>query len=175
MRPAVLLTSAFAVACTPTVGSGTIDAPGGGNGSGSNSGGAVTLELTGTGTFGIFGSGSNNNNGPYACSTDLTVTGTFVSAGPVALNGGCQPDGTWTVTAALGSGSNACGTPPFANPYTYTVASAAPPSHGTVITYMGSDQAEDFKISGASDTCMGSFTHDNGSDEIILNPVTPMF
>ncbi len=99
------------VACTPSPGSSssTVDAPRG-DGSGSNSVGAVTLDLSGSGEYDVFAT-SGPGSGQIDCTAAIVVTGTFVSSGPVVLDGGCQPEGTWTVTAALAGSNNGCGTP----------------------------------------------------------------
>jgi hypothetical protein len=56
--------------------------------------------LSGTGEYDQF-----SGSGVISCTTDLVVTGTFLAAAGSGSGSatGCQPAGTWTITAAVGS------------------------------------------------------------------------
>jgi hypothetical protein len=91
------------------------------------------------------------------CTAQLAVTGTFTAAAALDPAGGCQPQGTWAVTATV-SDKGTCTTVPLKSGYSYTLSGTG---RDTKITYT-KDNGEEFQgtvIASGSGGCEGSFEH----------------
>jgi hypothetical protein len=91
------------------------------------------------------------------CTAQITVSGTFTA--PAALNplGGCQPQGTWAVTATV-SDKGTCATVAVKTSYSYTLSGTG---RNTKIAYAKAN-GEEFQGNVAatgSGGCEGSFEH----------------
>ena len=90
------------------------------------------------------------------CTAELTLAGTFTT--PVALDPtmGCQPSGTWNVTATVTT-MGSCSAVPVKSSYVYNVAGMG---HGSTISYMGSGDETQLQISASGDgDCTAFFEH----------------
>jgi len=105
------------------------------------------------------------------CTAQLTLTGTFTA--PVALDPalGCQPQGTWEITATV-SDKGACTNVPLKTSYSYSLSGTG---RDTKITYMKAN-GEEFQgtvQATGGGTCEGGFEHivpDGGSfDQLNLH------
>jgi len=110
------------------------------------------------------------------CTAQLTLTGTFTTSA-TALDpvGGCQPQGTWAVTATV-SDKGTCADVPLKDGYSYTLTGTG---RDTKIAYT-KDSGEEF-VGAVSATgsggCEGSFDHvqpaGGNFDQVQLHPVLP--
>lgn len=91
------------------------------------------------------------------CTAQIALTGTFTAAADLDPLGGCQPQGTWQVTATV-SDKGTCSTVPLKSDYSYTLSGAG---RDTKITYSKAS-GEEFQghvIATGSGGCEGSFEH----------------
>jgi hypothetical protein len=109
------------------------------------------------------------------CTALITLTGTFTAAAALDPAGGCQPAGTWAVTAAVTDMGNCTGVK-VKDAYSYTLTGAG---HDTKVDY---DKQPDEEFLGnvtanGNGNCSGFFEHilaDGSSfDQIVLHPVLP--
>jgi hypothetical protein len=91
------------------------------------------------------------------CTAQIAVSGTFTAAAALDPARGCQPQGTWAVTATV-SDKGTCTTVPLKSGYSYTLSGAG---RDTKITYTKAN-GEEFQgaVTGSgSGGCEGSFEH----------------
>jgi hypothetical protein len=110
------------------------------------------------------------------CTAQLTVTGTFTAAAPLDPLLGCQPQGTWEMTATV-SDAGACATVPLKTSYSYTLTGTG---RDTKIAYVMKGNGEEFQgnvVATGSGGCEGGFEHilADGSnfDELNLHAFLP--
>jgi hypothetical protein len=109
------------------------------------------------------------------CTAQLTVTGTFTAAVTLDPLGGCQPQGTWVVTATV-SDQGTCSDVPLKTEYSYTLTGTG---RDTKITYAKASNEEFVAAVSASGSggCEGSFQHvlpDSGKfDQVQLHGFLP--
>ena len=118
-------------------------------------------------------------DGPEAtalCTAQLTLTGTFTAAAPLDPALGCQPQGTWEVTATV-SDQGACTTVPLQTSYSYALTGTG---RDTRIAYAMKGTSEEFQanvVATGSGGCEGGFEHilpDGGNfDELNLHAFLP--
>jgi hypothetical protein len=91
------------------------------------------------------------------CTAQLTVTGTFTAAATLDPLGGCQPQGTWAVTATV-SDKGTCANVPLKPDYSYTMSGTG---RDAKITYSKASNEEFVGAVTASGSggCEGSFEH----------------
>jgi len=135
----------------------------------------------GSGDDGGGGSGSmtippDSMESAITCTAQLSVTGTFTASGAIDPTAGCQPQGTWQVTATVTS-MGTCATVPLKPSYSYTLSGVG---RATTISYANKPSAEDFhgNIESSGDgACSGFFEHidPDGSnfDQLQLRPGLP--
>jgi hypothetical protein len=122
------------------------------------------------------GSGSGSEEPKAACTAQLTLTGTFTA--PAALDplGGCQPQGTWVVTAAVAD-KGSCANVPLKASYNYTLTGVGRETQLSYTTGTGEEFTGSVNASG-SGGCEGSFEHitaDTGKfDAVLLKPLLPV-
>jgi hypothetical protein len=109
------------------------------------------------------------------CTAQLTVTGTFTAAAILDPLGGCQPQGTWALTATV-SDKGTCANVPLKAGYSYALSGSG---RDTKITYTKAGN-EDFVgavSASGSGGCEGSFDHvlpDSGNfDQLQLHAFVP--
>jgi hypothetical protein len=109
------------------------------------------------------------------CTAQITLTGTFTAAAMLDPAGGCQPTGTWAVTATVSDMGN-CTSVKVKDAYTYTLTGSG---HDTKVDY---DKQPDEEFLGTvtangNGNCSGAFEHilaDGSSfDQIVLHPILP--
>jgi hypothetical protein len=91
------------------------------------------------------------------CTAQIAVSGTFTAAAALDPAGGCQPQGTWAVTATVSDKGN-CATVPLKTEYSYTLTGTG---RNTKIAYTKTN-GEEFQgaVAGSgSGGCEGSFEH----------------
>jgi hypothetical protein len=109
------------------------------------------------------------------CTAQLTVTGTFTAAATLDPLGGCQPQGTWVVTATV-SDKGTCANVPLKTEYSYTMSCTG---RDAKITYTKANNEEFVGAVSASGSggCEGSFEHvqpDSGNfDQVQLHGFLP--
>jgi hypothetical protein len=109
------------------------------------------------------------------CTAQLTVTGTFTAAATLDPLGGCQPQGTWAVTATV-SDQGTCANVPLKPDYSYTMSGTG---RDAKITYSKGSNEEFVGAVSASGSggCEGSFDHvqpDSGNfDRVQLHGFLP--
>lgn len=109
------------------------------------------------------------------CTAQLTVTGTFTAAATLDPAGGCQPQGTWAVTATV-SDMGTCANVPLKPDYSYTMTGTG---RDAKIAYSKASNEEFVGAVSASGSggCAGSFDHvqpDSGSfDQVQLHGFLP--
>jgi hypothetical protein len=120
------------------------------------------------------GPGSNTDPTP-TCTAQLTLSGTFTAPAALDPAGGCQPAGTWVVTATVAD-KGMCANVPLKTNYTYTLTGTG---RGTQLMYSTSAGEEFTGAVNASGSggCEGAFDHviADGSnfDELNLHPLLP--
>jgi hypothetical protein len=146
--------------------------------------------LLALGVFGLVGCGGGISGGggsdgqlpPQDATEELTLctavvmlSGTFTAVAALDPAGGCQPQGTWAVTATV-SDKGTCSTVPLKASYSYTLSGTG---RNTMITYSKAT-GEEFQgtvESSGSGGCEGSFEHiqPDGSnfDQLSLHPLLP--
>ena len=109
------------------------------------------------------------------CTATLALTGTFTAAATLDPAGGCQPQGTWAVTATV-SDQGTCSNVPLKTSYSYALSGTG---RDTKITYTKAN-GEEFQgavSASGSGGCEGSFEHvqPDGSnfDQLQLHPFLP--
>jgi hypothetical protein len=109
------------------------------------------------------------------CTAKLTVTGTFTAAGTLDPLGGCQPQGTWAVTATV-SDKGTCANVPLKPDYSYTMSGTG---RDAKITYSKASNEEfvGAVTANGGGGCEGSFLHvqpDSGNfDQVQLHGFLP--
>lgn len=109
------------------------------------------------------------------CTAKLTVTGTFTAVAELDPLGGCQPQGTWAVTATV-SDKGTCANVPLKPDYSYTMSGTG---RDAKITYSKASNEEFVGAVTASGSggCEGSFEHvqpDSGNfDQVTLHGFLP--
>jgi len=91
------------------------------------------------------------------CTAQLTLSGTFTAAAALDPALGCQPQGTWEVTATV-SDKGTCADVPLKTSYSYSLAGTG---RDTKITYTKAN-GEEFQgtvQATGSGTCEGGFEH----------------
>ena len=108
------------------------------------------------------------------CTAQVALTGTFTAPAALDPTGGCQPDGTWMMTATV-TDPGTCANVPLKASYSYTVTGVG---RNSKVAY--SDGGGEFlgAISASGDgVCTGSFEHiqPDGSnfDQLTLRPTVP--
>jgi len=93
------------------------------------------------------------------CSSDLTISGTFVSetVPPPTADLGCVPQGVWTVEVTVGA-INDCGEAPVSDTYVYTISGEGSTQ---VIAFTGAsgEELNSGVHAGGNGQCEGSFEH----------------
>jgi len=145
----------------------------GGCGVGGGDGGQTTPDAGGGSGS---GSGPGSDDTPKAdCSAELTVTGTFTAAAALDPLGGCQPAGTWELTAAVSSQGN-CASVPVKVSYTYTLTGVGRDTQLTYSTSSGEEFHGAVNATG-SGGCQGSFEHITAETgkfgQLLLKPLLP--
>jgi len=120
------------------------------------------------------GSDTGSSGASITCTAQIALTGTFTA--PVALDptGGCQPDGTWMMTATV-TDAGTCANVPLKASYSYTVTGVG---RNTKVAYAdtGGEFQGVFEASGDG-LCIGSLEHilADGSnfDQVTLHPSIP--
>lgn len=142
----------------------------GGCGVGGGGGGQPPVDSNSTGS----GSDSGSTGASITCTAQVALTGTFTAPAALDPTGGCQPDGTWMMTATV-SDPGTCANVPLKASYNYTVTGVG---RNTKIAY--SDGPGEFlgAIEATGDAaCVGSFEHilpDAGNfDQLTLHPSVP--
>src|ERR1043165_1467470 len=112
---------------------------------------------------------------PITCTAKLTLTGTFTASIPLDPAGGCQPQGTWVVTATVAD-KGTCANVPLKAQYSYTLTGMGRDTQLTYATGSGEEFTGAVNASG-SGGCEGSFEHitaDSGTfDQLNLKPSLP--
>lgn len=108
------------------------------------------------------------------CTAELTMAGTFTAAAALDPTMGCQPAGTWNVTATVAD-MGTCTSVPLKASYVYTVAGMG---HQSSITYSGTGDETALQISAGGDgSCKASFEHiasgGAGFNQFELGPTIP--
>jgi hypothetical protein len=118
----------------------------------------------------------DTNDQSITCTAQITLTGTFTAAAMLDPAGGCQPIGTWAVTATVSDKGN-CTTVKVKDAYTYTLTGGG---HDTKVAYDAKESGEEFQgnvNATGSGACSGAFEHilaDGSSfDQIALHPLIP--
>lgn len=91
------------------------------------------------------------------CIAQIAVSGTFTAAAALDPAAGCQPQGTWAVTATV-SDKGTCATVPLKSGYSYTLSGSG---RDTKFAYT-KDSGEEFQgavAASGSGGCEGSFEH----------------
>jgi hypothetical protein len=116
----------------------------------------------------------SNSGASITCTAQVALTGTFTAPANLDPTGGCQPDGTWAVTATV-SDAGTCANVPLKASYNYTVTGVG---RNSKVAY--ANQTGDFlgAITASGDgACTGSFEHilaDGSSfDQLTLRPTVP--
>ena len=108
------------------------------------------------------------------CTAQGSVTGTFTAPAALDPTQGCQPDGTWMMTATV-TDPGTCGNVPLKATYNYTVTGVG---RATKIAY-GESSGEFLGaiVASGDGACVGSFEHilPDGSnfDQLTLRPSVP--
>jgi hypothetical protein len=112
---------------------------------------------------------------PITCTAKVTLTGTFTASIPLDPIGGCQPQGTWVVTATVAD-KGTCANVPLKAQYNYTLTGMGRDTQLTYATGSGEEFTGAVNASG-SGGCEGSFEHvtADGSnfDQLNLKPILP--
>jgi hypothetical protein len=109
------------------------------------------------------------------CTAQITLSGTFTAAAALNPVGGCQPQGTWAVTATV-SDKGTCSTVPVKPAYSYTLSGTG---RDTKIAYTKAS-GEEFQgnvMATGSGGCEGAFEHiqtdSSNFDQISLHAFLP--
>jgi hypothetical protein len=109
------------------------------------------------------------------CTAQVALTGTFTAPAALDPTGGCQPDGTWQITATL-SDKGGCANVPLKSSYTYTLTGVGRDSKVTYSAATGEEFQGSIEATGDG-ACSGSFEHiaaDGGNfDQLTLRPLIP--
>jgi hypothetical protein len=110
------------------------------------------------------------------CTAQLTLAGTFTPTGTLDPLLGCQPQGTWEITATV-SDQGACANVPLKASYSYTLMGTG---RDTTIAYAMKGTAEEFQanvVATGSGGCEGGFEHilpdGNNFDQVNLHAFLP--
>jgi hypothetical protein len=118
---------------------------------------------------------STDNAQSITCTAQLALTGTFTAAAALDPVGGCQPDGSWAVTATV-SDKGTCATVPVKASYTYTLTGVGRDSKVGYTTGTGEEFLGAVSASGDG-ACTGSFEHIQPDaanfDQLTLRPILP--
>lgn len=109
------------------------------------------------------------------CTAELRMTGSFTAPAPRDPTMGCQPVGTWNVTATVVD-MGSCANVPLKASYVYLVEGEG---HGSTITYQGTGDETNLQISATGNgDCSASFEHiapvgDGKFFQFELHPLLP--
>ena len=121
------------------------------------------------------GGGDTGSSGAsITCTAQIALTGTFTAPAALDPTGGCQPDGTWMMTATV-TDAGTCANVPLKASYNYTVTGVG---RSTKVAY--GDTGGEFQgvIEASGDgLCIGSFEHiladASNFDQLTLHPSIP--
>jgi hypothetical protein len=137
---------------------------------GGGGGGSPADASSGSGS----GSGSGSAGAAITCTAQIALTGTFTAPAALDPTGGCQPDGTWMMTATV-TDAGTCANVPLKASYSYTITGVG---RATKVAYGASGGEFQGVVEATGDgICVGSFEHilTDGSnfDQLTLHPSVP--
>jgi hypothetical protein len=148
--------------------------------------------LLALGVFGLVGCGVGGSDGgttpdaPQAppqdsaevlplCTAQVALSGTFTAAAALDPAGGCQPQGTWAVTATV-SDKGTCTTVPLKAEYSYALSGTGRDTKIAYTKASGEEFQGNVQATG-SGGCEGSFEHiqtdGNNFDQVNLHAFLP--
>jgi hypothetical protein len=109
------------------------------------------------------------------CTAQVAITGTFTAAAALDPAGGCQPQGTWAVTATV-SDKGTCTTVRLKSGYSYTLSGTGRQTKIAYTKASGEEFQGNVMATGAGG-CEGSFEHiqtdANNFDQLDLHAFLP--